>query len=161
MDVSLEQLRRVLALALNSPYDGEKEKAVSLLLGRLERDGLRLADLDARFDVPDPVGALRELSGLEHTFEVTLKSREEAAFYAGLTRRLSRAAEPVVWLEGHRLRCRASRAAREQIEQVFVGRAEALQQRLGRAQQQAMAEYQARRRALFQQAIEEELSQMP
>lgn len=153
-----EQLRRILQLALSTPYEGEKEKAVALLVQRLGREGWQLSDLDPSFSGPDQENRLRERAGLPYLFEVTLRSREEASFYARLVQRVSREEGSVTWLEGHRLRCRASREIRERVEAGFAQHSPSLGQRLAHAQQQALQEYQERRRTLFEQAVEDEVA---
>lgn len=155
---SREQLQRILRLALRSPYEGERSKAVALLLTRLEREQLTLTDLDGSFNVGDDGNTLRFRARLPHEFEVCLKSREEAQLYEGLLTRYP--ATSCIWLEGHRLQCVASSEVREQVEDLVRSSLQSLQSRLATAQQQAMAEYQQRRRALFAQAVAEELNQL-
>lgn len=157
MEATRDQLRRVLQLALNSPYEGERAKAASLLLQRLEASGLTLADLDPSFLVPAPENVLRERAGLPYEFEVTLSSREEALLYCGLLESL--VPSSVTWIEGHRLRCRAPASARQKTDDLFRHHAPSLQRRLAAAQKQAMQEYQVRRRVLFEQAVVAELKQ--
>ncbi|WP_216327399.1 hypothetical protein [Deinococcus aestuarii] len=157
MEATREQLRRVLQLALNSPYEGERAKAASLLLQRLEASGLTLADLDPSFHVPAPENALRERAGLPYEFEVTLNSREEALLYGGLLEAL--VPSSVTWLEGHRLLCLAPASVRQKADDLFRRRAPSLHLRLAAAQKQALQEYQVRRRVLFEQAVAAELEQ--
>ncbi|GGK42381.1 hypothetical protein GCM10008955_40160 [Deinococcus malanensis] len=155
MDEIHGQLQRVLKLALNSPYEGERRKAASLLLQRLEHVGLTLGDLDPSLSTPEAENSFRQQAGLAYQFEISLKSREEAMFYSGL---LSRSPESwVTWLEGHRLLCQANSSAKQEADRLFQMHALQLQQRLVLAQQAAMKEYNERRRQLFLQAVEEEL----
>lgn len=154
MDSPHEQLRRVLQLALHSPYEGERTKAVALLVQRMGREGVALADLDPSFHVVDPENELRRRANLPYTFEVTLKSQEEALLFQGLLEQASASATPI---ESHRLRCVASPAIKAATEKQFEHQITSLQRRLAEAQRQAMAEYQVRRRRLFKEAVEAEL----
>ena len=95
---------------------------------------------------------------MPYEFEVSLKSREEAQLYEGLLGRYP--ATSCVWLEGHRLKCVASVEVKEQVDHLVRSSLQSLQSRLATAQQQAMAEYQQRRRALFAQAVAEELNRL-
>ncbi|AZI45261.1 hypothetical protein EHF33_20360 (plasmid) [Deinococcus psychrotolerans] len=155
MEDQREQLRRVLQLALHSPYEGERAKAVALLLQRLETTRLTLADLDASFNVPFAENVLKERADLVCDFEVLLKSREEALLYSGLIEALVPAS--VTWLEGHHLLCRATPSVRRKIEALFQQHVNSLQRRLIAAQKQAMQEYQVRRQILFERAVTAEL----
>ncbi|KEF34107.1 hypothetical protein RDMS_08850 [Deinococcus sp. RL] len=155
MDRDLDQLRRILNLALHSPYDGEKEKAVALLHLRLTKSGLRLRDLDAGFQEQDDENELRRRAGLAHYAEVTFHSHEEAALYASLLRQATGTSDSAAWLEGHRLLVHATLAQRQAADEAFAERQHVLHERLAQAQQQALREYHERRRALFQQAVDE------
>lgn len=158
MDTPHEQLRRILQLALHSPYEGERSKAVSLLLQKLEREALTLSDIDASFSAQDAANALRFRANLPFEFEVSLKSHEEAQFYEGL---LTRHPETTtVWLEGHRLLCKASPQVKREIDELLQKSLPTLQQRLAEAQKQAMVEYHERRRVLFMQAVAEEIDRV-
>lgn len=155
MDGLQEQLRLVLNLALNSPYEGERMKAASLLLQRLEKAGLTLGHLDASLKTPEAENGFRRHAGLAFEFEMVLKSREEALFYSGLLKRSPESS--TTWLEGHRLLCKATSASKQEADRLFGAHAVQLQRRLVSAQQLAMKEYNERRKALFLQAVEEEL----
>ncbi|WP_158679833.1 hypothetical protein [Deinococcus sp. NW-56] len=155
MDSPHEQLRRVLQLALHSPYEGERAKAVALLVQRMEREGVDLPDLDPSFRVADAENELRRRANLPYTFEVTLKSHEEALLFQGL---LEQASASATLIESHRLRCVASPAAKAATEVQFEQQVLLLQRRLAEAQKQAMAEYQVRRRMLFMEVVEEVIS---
>ena len=155
MDIAHEQLRRILQLALHSPYEGERRKAVALLLQRLERENVMLAELDFSFGSGDTTNILRLRARLPYEFEVSLKSREEAQLYEGLLQ--LHADTSSTWLEGHRLRCVASAEVKAQVDQRLQSSLDSLQRRLAAAQQQAMTEYQQRRRVLFAQAVADEL----
>lgn len=159
MDATRQQLQRVLQLALHSPYEGERAKAVSLLLQRLHKEGLSLGDLDSAFQVAEADNVLKQRAGLPYEFEVVLKSREEALLFHGLLQRFDFTS--TTWLEGHRLLCTASPATKRAAEELFSEHTDSLQARLAAAQQQAMSEYQQRRKLLFTQAVEDELRQLP
>ena len=155
MDTAHAQLRRILQLALHSPYEGERSKAVSLLLQKLEREKLTLADIDPSFTSQDTANELRFRANLPYVFEVTLKSHEEALFYEGLLARYPDTSSE--WLEGHRLQCKAFPNVKLEIDHLLAVNLVSLQHRLAVAQKQAMAEYHARRKQLFAQAVTEEL----
>ncbi|WP_019588723.1 hypothetical protein [Deinococcus apachensis] len=157
MDGANEQLKRVLQLALHSPFEGERAKAAALLVQRLQRAGLTLSDLDPSFGADDGENALRQRADLPYEFEVTLKSREEALLYHGLLQRS--ASSSAVWLESHRLLCTASPTAKQSADDLFAKHMASLQRRLAEAQQRAMREYNDRRKVLFEQAVVEELRQ--
>lgn len=157
MTSNYDQLHRILSLVLNSPYEGEKEKAVAVLLHRLDQVGLNLADLDATFAGPEPENTLRQRAGLAYDFEVSFRSPEEAMFYARLVERLTKGGGYIQWLDGHHIRCRLSQATRHLVDEVFIHHIPSLQQRIALAQKQVMSEYNVRRRALFRQAIEDEV----
>ncbi|RJF75701.1 hypothetical protein D3875_01245 [Deinococcus cavernae] len=155
MNTDHDQLRRVLQLALNSPYEGERRKAVALLLQRMERECISLSDLDPSFCRSDTANTLRHRARLPYEFEVTLKSHEEAQLYEGLLKRHGDTA--VSWLEGHRLLCVASPEVKAEVEGILQATVDSLRKRLAAAQQQAMGEYQQRRKVLFAQAVADEI----
>ena len=124
----------------------------------MEREQLSLMDLDVSFTASDDANILRFRARLPYEFEVSLKSREEAQLYEGLLGRYP--ATSCVWLEGHRLKCVASSEVKEQVDHLLQSSLKSLQHRLATAQQQAMAEYQRRRHALFAQAVAEELNKL-
>lgn len=158
MDSTIQQLQRVLRLALDSPYEGERTKAVSLLMQRLADTGLSLSDLDPSFQGPTPENLLRERAGLAYEFEIVLKSSEEAIFYRSVIEGF--APQSVIRLDDHRLLCRAPITARQRADGIFAQHATSLQNRLVLAQKQALREYQLRRQTLFQEAIAVELTQI-
>lgn len=158
MESTHSQLKRILQLALHSPYPGERNKAASLLILRLERDAIKLADLDPSFDADATANTLKCRAGLPYEFEVTLKSREEAQLYEGL---LCRYAETsTAWLEGHHLRCVATADIKAKVDQLHRTSLISLQRRLATGQRQAMMEYQERRASLFARAVAEELTEV-
>lgn len=158
MDSAIQQLQRVLQLALNSPYEGERTKAVSLLVQRLVDTGLSLSDLDPSFQEPTSENLLRERAGLAYDFEIVLKSSEEAMFYRGVIEDF--APQSVIGLDGHRLLCHAPITVRQRANDIFSRHVPSLQNRLVLAQKQALREYQIRRETLFQEAIAIELTQV-
>lgn len=158
MDAAIQQLQRVLRLALDSPYEGERTKAVSLLMQRLVDADLSLSDLDPSFQGPSSENLLRERAGLAYDFEIVLKSSEEAVFYRSVIEGF--APQSVIGFDGHRLLCRAPRNIKQRSDDVFTRHASSLQNRLVLAQKQALREYQIRRQALFEEAIATELTQV-
>lgn len=158
MDAAIQQLQRILRLALESPYEGERAKAVSLLMQRLVDTGLSLSDLDPSFQGPTSENLLRERAGLAYDFEIVLKSSEEAIFYRSVIEGF--APQSVIGFDGHRLLCRAPITVRQRSNDIFTRHALSLQNRLVLAQKQALREYQIRRQTLFQEAIAVELTQV-
>ena len=86
--VSHDRLHRILQLALSSPYEGEREKAVTLLMSLLERSELSLHQLDRSFASGDGADELRKRVGLPASHIFRVKSREEAVLYGHLMRRI-------------------------------------------------------------------------
>lgn len=153
MDEQRSQLGKVLRLALASPFPGEREKAVSLLLLRLQQAGLELHDLDPNFPAGAGENDLRERAELCFHFEVTLSSAEEALFFLVLLQRLGPTGSTGDHLSGHQLRCFTDKATRERVTRLLAERRPELSTRLAAAQQQAQREYRARREELFRQAV--------
>lgn len=155
--ISHDRLHRVLQLALNSPYEGEREKAVALFLSLLERTELSLHNLDRSFAPGDGENELRKRVGLPAQYNVTCSSREEAMLYRHLVRRFSLLETPVHLLEtktGYELRCTLTPVAKTQVDHAFSVTKINLPSRLAAAQQQALNEYRARRQALFEEAVQ-------
>lgn len=147
------QLQKILRLALGTPYPGEREKAVGLLVPRLRQTGLNLHDLDPTFPPGAQENELRERAGLCFHFEMTLNSAEEALLFLTLLRRLGPIGSEGKHTTGHQLQCFSDTATKERvIREVSRQRAE-LGVRLGVAQQQAQREYRLRRDELFHQAV--------
>lgn len=153
-----DQLKRILQLALLSPYEGERSKAVSRLLQRLADNELTLMDIDGSFQGEDQENQLRQRANLPHKFLVSLKSHEEALLYKGIIEQL--AVESVINLESHRVHCLASTRVKEMAIEIFECHTQSLQVRLAEAQKEAMREYNARRRELFLGAVMAELSKI-
>ncbi|WP_425145059.1 hypothetical protein [Deinococcus sp.] len=152
------RIARVLKIALDSPYEGEREKSVGLVLRLLERAGLRLRDIDASFAAGSGEAQLRARARLACEYLEFFRSREEALLYLHLFRRLAPAAPPPQPGEdarGYTLGCYASPETRQRLDAAFQGHLAQLQAALATAQAQALREYQARRRELFEQAVEQ------
>ena len=157
MTVNADRLYRVLQLALTSPYEGEREKAVALFLSLLEKTELSLHQLDRSFGPGDGANALRTRVGLPAQFSVTCNSREEATLYRHLVRRFSPLEKPVQLLEssaGYEVRCTLTPSAKVRVDHAFTVTRIDLPGQLAAAQQQALIEYQARRQVLFEEAIQ-------
>ncbi|WP_407541684.1 hypothetical protein Q0M94_19535 (plasmid) [Deinococcus radiomollis] len=151
-----DRLHRVLQLALTSPYEGEREKAVGLFLGLLEKTGLSLHQIDRSFEPDDGMNALRKRAGLAAQFSVLCNSREEAVLYGHLVRRFSTLEKPVQFLEaktGFEVRCILTPLLKAQVDRAFTVTRVSLPGQLAVAQQQALKEYQARRQQLFEEII--------
>jgi hypothetical protein len=154
--ISHDRLHRVLQLALNSPYEGEREKAVALFLSLLDKTDLSLHQLDRSFAPGDRGNELRKRVGLPAQYSVTCSSREETMLYRHLVRRFSLLETPVQLLEaktGYELRCTLTPAAKAQVDHAFSATKINLPSRLAAAQQQALSEYRARRQVLFEEAV--------
>lgn len=152
-----DRLHRVLQLALTSPYEGEREKAVALFLSLLERTELSLHQLDRSFAPGDGANELRKRVGLPFSCVRSVKSREEAALYRHLVQRSAGPDTPVQTAEvadGYELTCTLTLHAKERTDQAFAAARDNLPEYLAAAQQLALREYQARRKVLFNEAIQ-------
>ncbi|ULH17302.1 hypothetical protein MF271_18270 (plasmid) [Deinococcus sp. KNUC1210] len=157
MTADRERTRRVLRIALSSPYEGEREKSVGLVLQLLQRSGLRLCDIDASFGTADGELALRTRARLAASYQVSFRSREEALFYLRLFGVFAASSPPPVPGEdqsGYILTCYASPDVQARLDAAFHRHTPRLQGALAAAQEQALREYQARRRELFRAAVE-------
>ena len=155
--VNHDRLHRVLQLALTSPYEGEREKAVALFLVLLEKTELSLHQLDRSFAPGDGGNELRKRVGLPAQYSVTCSSREEAMLYRHLIRRFNPLETPVQLLEaatGYELRCTMTPVFKDRVDHAFSITKIDLPGQLAAAQQQALSEYQARRRVLFEAAVQ-------
>ena len=155
--VNHDRLHRVLQLALTSPYEGEREKAVALFLGLLGKTELSLHQLDRSFVAGDGAEALRKRARLPSSYVLSVKSREEAALYRRLVQRAAGPGAPVQIAEvadGYELTCTFTPNAKERTDQAFAAARAYLPEALAAAQQQALSEYQARRQVLFDEVIQ-------
>ena len=155
--VNHDRLHRVLQLALTSPYEGEREKAVALFLVLLGKTELSLHQLDRSFGQGDGADALRKRAGLPTSYVLSVKSREEAALYRHLAERAVGQGTPVQTAEvadGYKLTCTLTPNAKERTDQAFTAARADLSEALAAAQQRALSEYQARRQVLFEEAIQ-------
>lgn len=152
-----DRLYRILQLALSSPYEGERQKAVTLFLGLLEKSELSLHQLDRSFVPGDGAHELRKRVGLPVRTVFCVKSHEEAILYSHLVQRVS---GPEVMpqttevSDGYEVTCTLNSAAQHQTQQAFAAARKDLSGQLAAAQQQALSEYQTRRRFLFEEAIQ-------
>ena len=153
-----QRILRVLRIALSSPYEGEREKSAGLVLQLLARSGLRLCDIDASFGTLDAEPALRKRARLAADYRVSFRSREEGQFYLRLFGLLAPAGSPPPQpgedASGYTLRCFASPEIQARLDAAFRTHSAQLQAALAAAQEQALREYQARRRELFRAAVE-------
>lgn len=157
MTVNYDRLYRVLQLALTSPYEGEREKAVALFLSLLEKAELNLHQIDRSFELGDESNALRKRAGLPTSYVLSVKSLEEAVLYRHLAERAAGRGIPVQTAEvadGYELTCTLTPSAKDRADQAFTFARAKLSKALSTAQQQAQSEYQSRRKVLFDEAIQ-------
>ena len=155
---SADRLTRVLKIALNSPYEGERQKAVALLSTLLAAQGLRVAQLDTSFAPGDDLDEVRRRAGLPYRFTLSFKSREEGALFRSLLKGLAPleagGAELIQGAQGYLLTCVARAASKARAERAYLAARPQLQRGLAAAQERAMQEYRRRRHALFEEAIQ-------
>ncbi|ADY26622.1 hypothetical protein Deipr_1482 [Deinococcus proteolyticus MRP] len=150
MDIA--KMQKVLRIALHSPYPGEKAKAISLLERWLESGKHFLYDLDTTFAKEATIETLKSRAGIALKHEVKFRSHEEALLYVRILEKHTKL--EVTWLEGHHISYETSFELRDSVEADFRQCLPTLQQYLSSAQQQALQEYQQRRKELFRDAIE-------
>jgi hypothetical protein len=105
----------------------------------------------------DGAEALRKRAQLPSSYVLSVKSREEAALYRHLVQRAAGHSAPVQIAEvadSYELTCTLTPNAKERTDQAFTAARADLSKALAAAQQQALSEYQTRRKALFDEVIQ-------